>query len=208
MRSAFSLPGFVFFGLPLLALAGLLAVEWLYLHPYHGVLSERDLEVVTAKAENVEFVPAPERWFASRHKPAGYVELRLEGWAEPFRFDAQWRSVLGALARGTPLSVGIDPDVMSRRAKPGFLRPVPSSYWPLTVRLREEWWDAGLAKENALRLSNHWVGPWLCLLLTLLGVVASTRRCVEWMKTRTYSRLGSSSNRSKGRLKLRLLKKP
>lgn len=203
MRSAFSLPGSVFFGLPLLALAGLLALEWLYLHPYHGELRQTDLEVVNAKVESATFVPPPKRWFASRHEPTGYVELRLEGWAEPFRFDAEWRSALEPLARGTPLSVGIDPDVMMRRTKPGFLRPVPSYYWPLTVRLGEDWWDVGLAKENQLRLSNHRVVPWLCLLLVLLGVTASTRRCVEWMKTQTHSRFGSPPKRSNGRLTLR-----
>jgi len=200
MRTWFSRPLFFFMGLPLMTAAGLMAADLFYFH-WTRELQETELVVVRGTVESTKMVPPPESGWL-RKKAKGYVELRLAGQEHPFRFDPEWASIITPLARGTPVRVSMDPDVMKQPLKPGLLNRQPS-YWPLLLRLQDGWHDVRLSRHNENARGNLHSMPWLSLLLALMGLGMSTQRFARYLKENQRLKYQPRRKPLKGRLKLR-----
>ncbi len=187
-----------------MSLAAWMAADLLYFHSTHE-LRRSDLVVVSGTVERTAFVPVPPKRWSRNSSPEPHTDVWLVGREFPFRFfGAQWRD-FSLLPAGAPFSVGLNPKDLQSPLKPTFLRPAPC-YVPMTVIMQDGWWDARLTHHNSLARSNLAVMPWLCPLLALLGILLSTRMCVELMASQARSRYGPTRNPLKGRMSLRLLK--
>jgi hypothetical protein len=202
--SRFSLPGTLFFGLPLMTLAAVMAADLLYFHSTRE-FKRGDLVEVAGVVERTAYIPASEQVGSHRSSAEPYVDIWMKGREYPYRFfGSQWHC-LSELPPGAPISVGLNPDVMKSPLKPTFWRPAPS-YVPLTVLHQGIWLDSRLSHHNQLARDDLWTMPWLSPLLAVLAVITSTRRCTDFMAAQTRRRYGTQRKPMKGRLSLRLLK--